>query len=84
MAYKRAAGVFPVKKTSLFVWTVSILEIIRIIKISACVDFGTCLKRRAPKNHEFWRYLDLQISYGRPIGGQNDELYLALADPFYI
>ena len=34
----------------------SILEIVRIVRISVFMDFGTCLKRRAPENHEFGRY----------------------------
>ena len=54
--------------------TMSILEIVRIVRISVYMELGTCLKRRAPKNHEFWRYSDLQISHGEPIGEQNDEL----------
>ena len=36
--------------------------------------FGDLSKRRAPKNHEFWWYSDLQISHGEPFGEQNDEL----------
>ena len=35
---------------------ISILEIIGIFRISVFMDFKTCLKRRAQKNHEFWRY----------------------------
>ena len=54
--------------------TMSILETVRIVRISISMDLGTCLKRRAPKNHEFWRYSDLQISHGEPFGEQNDEL----------
>ena len=54
--------------------TMSILETVRIVRISISMDLGTCLKRRAPKNHEFWRYSDLQIFHGEPIGEQNDEL----------
>ena len=72
MAYKRAAGVFfPAKKAFLDFWTMSILEIVRIVRISVFMDFGTCLKRRA--HHEFWRYQDLQISHGEPFGEQKDE-----------
>ena len=75
MAYKRAAGVFSsVKKVFLDFWIMSILEIVRIPRISVYTDFGTCLKRRAPKNDEFWRYEDLgvQILHHDPIGEQND------------
>ena len=36
------------------------------------MDLGTCLKRRALKNHEFLRYSDLQISHHDLIGDQND------------
>ena len=50
----------------------SILETVRIVRISIFMDLGTCLKRRAPKNHEFWRYSDLQISHHDLIGDQND------------
>ncbi len=53
--------------------TVSILEIPRICWISVYMDLGTCLERRAPKNHAFWRYWDLQISHHDPIGDQNDD-----------
>ena len=35
--------------------------------------FETYPKRRAPKNHEVWRYSDLQISHHDPIGDQNDD-----------
>ena len=75
MAYKRAAGAFFSGKTTFpdFL-TMSILETVRIVRISISMDLGTCLKRRAPKNHEFWRYSDLQISHGEPFGEQNDEL----------
>ena len=77
MAYKRAAGAFFLGKTTFpdFL-TMSILEtvrIVRIVRISISMNFGTCLKRRAPKNHEFWRYSDLQISHHDTIGDQNDE-----------
>ena len=74
MAYKRAAGAFFHGKTTFpdFL-TMSLLETVRIVRISIPMDLGTCLKRRAPKNHEFWRYSDLQISHGEPIGEQNDE-----------
>ena len=54
--------------------TMSILGTVRIVRISISMDLGTCLKRRAPKNHEFWRYSDLQISHSEPFGEQNDEL----------
>ena len=53
--------------------TMSILEPIRIVRISISMDLGTCLKRRTPKSHEFWRCSDLQISHGEPIGEQNHE-----------
>ena len=57
MAYKRAAGVFfPEKKAFLDFWTMSILEIARIVSISVYTDLGTFLERRVPKNYEFWRY----------------------------
>ena len=73
MAYKRAAGVFfPGKTTFPDFLTMSILETVRIVRISISMDLGTCLKRRAPKNHEFWRYSDLQISHHDLIGDQND------------
>ena len=52
--------------------TMSILEAVRIVRISISMNLGTCLKRRAPKNHEFWRYSDLQISHHDLIGDQND------------
>ena len=75
MAYKRAAGAFsPGKTTFPDFLTMSILETVRIVRISISMDLGTCLKRRAPKNHECWRYSDLQISHGEPFGEQNDEL----------
>ena len=77
VASKRAAGAFfRQKKAFPDFLTMSILEIPRICWISVYMDFGTCLKRRAPKNHAFWRYWDLQISHGEPIGEQNDELNL--------
>ena len=34
-------------------WTMSILEIVRTMIISVFMQFGTCLKRRAPKNDVF-------------------------------
>ena len=37
-------------------WTMSLLEIVRIVRISVFIDFGTCLKARAPEIHEFWQY----------------------------
>ena len=63
----------PEKNAPVFV-DMSILKNHRIVRISIFLDLGTCLKRRAPKNHEFWRYSDLQISHGEPFGEQNDEL----------
>ena len=42
--------------------------------------FGTRLKRRAPENHAFGRYSDLQTSHGELIGEQNDELNLEYLD----
>ncbi len=75
VASKRAAGAFfPAKKRDPGFFDMSILKIARIVWISVFMDFGTCLKRRAPKNHAFWRYKDLQISHHGPIGDQNDEL----------
>ena len=73
MAHKRAAGVF--------LWKNNIPGLFDYVNSGNCQNcqnfniygFGTCLKRRAPKNHEFWRYSDLQISHGEPIGEQNDE-----------
>ena len=64
---------FPENTTVPEFLTMSILETVRIVRISISMDLGTCLKRRAPKNHEFWRYSDLQISHHDPIGDQNDE-----------
>ena len=52
--------------------TMSILETVRIVRISISMDSETCLKRRAPKNHEIWRYSDLQISHHDLIRDQND------------
>ena len=43
-------------------------------RILVYMTFWTCRKRRAPKNHAFRRYSDLQISHGELIGEQNDEL----------
>ena len=75
VACKRAAGAFYLgEKAFQDFWTVSILEIVRIVRIWILEFFGICLKRRAPKSHDFWRYEDLQISHGEPIGEQNDEL----------
>ena len=54
--------------------TMPTLETVRVVRISMSMDLGTCLKRSTPKNHEFWRYSDLQISHGEPVGEQNDEL----------
>ena len=48
------------------VWTSSFIE-----HCDFCC-FRTHPKRRAPKQHEFWRYSDLQIFYQDPIGDQND------------
>ena len=54
VAYKRAAGALPPAKTVLpDLGIMSILGIVRIVRISIYIDLGTCLKRRAPKNHEF-------------------------------
>ncbi len=36
--------------------TMSIPEIAKIVRLLVFMDFGTCLKRRASKNHAFWRY----------------------------
>ena len=46
--------------------------------------FGTYPKRRAPKNHEFWRYSDLQISHHDPIGDQNDENFFWYDENFFL
>ena len=74
VACKRAAGVFfRQQKAFSDLLTMSILELDRIVRISVFMDFGTCIKRRAPENHEFWRYWRVQIFYGDPIGDQNDE-----------
>ena len=75
VASKRAAGAFFLEKRALpDLLTMSILGIVRIVRISVSMELGTCLKSRTPKNHEFWRYSDLQISHGEPFREQNDEL----------
>ena len=50
----------------------SILKNTGIVRISVFMIFQTCLKRCVLKNHEFWRYQDLQISHHEPIGEEND------------
>ena len=72
---QRGAGVFLFRGESVpgFV-TMSILGIHRFFRILVYMTFWTCRKRRAPKNHAFRRYSDLQISHGELIGEQNDEL----------
>ena len=57
VAYKHAAGAFFRRKKSVpGFFDMSVLKNSRIVRISLIMDVGTCLKRRAPKNHEFWRY----------------------------
>ena len=54
VAYKRAAGAFFLEKTTFLDFlTMSILETVRIVRISISMDLGTCLKRRAPKIMNF-------------------------------
>ena len=57
VASKRAAGAFFLQKKAFpdFL-TMSIAEIVKIVRFLGFMDFGTCLKRRASKNHGFGRY----------------------------
>ena len=57
VAYKRAAGAFCRKKKAFPVFlTCQFCKNSRIVRISLIMDVGTCQKRRAPENHQFWRY----------------------------
>ena len=65
------ALLFHLKNMSDFL-VMSILDFVRIVRITGICVFGPCLKRCAPKKHEFGRYSDIQISHGERIGEQND------------